>query len=240
MNRCEVCFFNGMNEYYQTLLQYAFPLYVWLLIGVIILTNRHSIMVSKLIGSDPIAVMATLLLMSYAKILKIIVDVYSSVDLDYPNGRKVTVWLKDANVQYLQSKHLILTVFTSMFLVLGFLPYTLLLLLGHQMYRFSGKRHLHWLLRRIKPFLESYYAPYKKHTRYWTGLLLLLRCALYIVFSYNSLEGEKMSLLAIIIAFTGITITAWLSIKIYKQFLVNLIEASVYLNLITLSACNSG
>ena len=104
------------------------------------------------------------------------------------------------------------------------------------MYRFSGKRHLRWLLQRIKPFLEFYYAPYNKHTRHWTGLLLLLRCALYIVFSYNSLEGEKMGLLAIIIAFTGITITAWLSVKIYKRFFVNLIEASVYLNLIMLSS----
>lgn len=231
----EICFFDGLNEYFQTWLQFAFPLYVWFLISLIIFCSRYSILVSKLIGSDPIAVLATLLLMSYTKILKIVVEVYSSVDLDYPDGKKVTVWLKDANVPYMQSKHLLLTIVTSLVLILFFLPYTLLLLLGHQLYRFSGRKHLNWLMRRIKPLLESYYAPYNVHTRYWTGFLLLVRCALYIVFSYNSLGGERMSLLAIVITFTGITIVAWLSIKIYRKFVVNVIEASVYLNLITLS-----
>ncbi len=231
----EVCFYNGMDQYLQTWLQFAFPLYIWILIIVIIFTSRYSILVSKLIGSNPIAVLATLLLMSYTKILKIIVEVYSSVDLDYPNGNRVTVWLKDANTPYLQSKHLFLTVFTSLALVFFFMPYTLLLLLGHQLYRLSGRKHFHWL-RRFMPLLESYYAPYKMKTRYWTGFLLLVRCALYIVFSYNSLGGERVSLLAIIIAFTAVTITAWLSIRIYQKLIVNILEASIYLNLVILSS----
>ena len=231
----ETCFFHGLDEYIQTWLQLTFPLYVWILIAVIILISRYSITMTKLTGSNPIAVLATLLLMSYTKTLKIIVDVYSSVDLDYPNGRKVTVWLKDANVPYLRSKHLLLTVVSTLILVLIFLPYTLLLLLGYKIYRFSGRKYFRWL-RRLKPLLESYYAPYKVHTRYWTGFLLLVRCALYIVFSFNTLGGERKSLLAIIIAFTGIIIVAWLSVKIYKKFIVNIIEASTYLNLIILSA----
>ena len=201
------------------------------LISMIIVISRHSILVSKVIGSNPIAVLATLLLMSYNKILKIIVEVYSSVDLDYPGGMKVTVWLKDSNVPYLKSKHLVLTFITLLVLVLFFIPYTVILLLGHKMYRYSGRKYLRWF-QKMKPILESYYAPYNINTRFWTGFMLLVRYILYIVFSYDSLQGERMSLLAIIIAFTGVIIMAWVLVRIYKSFVVNLIEGSVYLNIV--------
>ena len=127
----ETCFCNGMTAHSQTWLQLAFPIYIWTLIGFIILISRYNITISKLIGHNPIAVLATLLFMSYTKVLKVIVEVYSSVDLEYPENEIVIVWLKDANVPYLQSWHLLLTVVTSLVLVFLFLPYTLLLLLGY-------------------------------------------------------------------------------------------------------------
>ena len=231
----QTCFYDGMDAYVQTWLQFAFPLYIWILISLIILTSRYSITVSKLIGSNPIAVLATLLLMSYAKILRIVIEVYSSVDLEYPDNKTVTVWLKDANMPYLQSKHLALTVITSLVLFCLFLPYTLLLLLGYFLYRFTGRKYFRWFIR-IRPLLDAYYAPYKKHTRYWTGFLLLLRCALYVVFSLSSLGATNHSLLAITITFTMLLLLAWISILIYTSFLANIIEASVYFNLIILSA----
>ena len=231
----QTCFYDGMGAYIQTWLQFAFPLYIWILISLIILSSRYSIAVSKLIGSNPIAVLASLLLMSYAKILRIVIEVYSSVDLEYPDNKTVTVWLKDANVPYLQSKHLALTVITSLVLFCLFLPYTLLLLLGHFLYRFTGRKYFRWFTR-IRPLLDAYYAPYKKHTRYWTGFLLLLRCALYVVFSLSSLGATNHSLLAITITFTMLLLLAWISILIYTSFLANIIEASVYFNLIILSA----
>ena len=230
----QACFYDGMDAYMQTWLQFAFPLYVWILISLIIFTSRYSITVSKLLGHNPIAVLATLLLVSYTKILKITIEVYSSVHLEYPDDKTVTVWLKDANVPYLQSWHLLLTVVTTMVLVFVFIPYTLFLLLGYKLYRLSGRKYFRFM-NRLKPLLDSYYAPYQIRTRYWTGFLLIVRCALYIVFSYNSLGGTTKSLLAILITFTIIFAIAWLSGKIFKCFLVNLVEASVYVNLITLS-----
>lgn len=229
----KTCFFIGMDAYAQTWLQFAFPIYVWILISLIIFSSRYSITVSKLIGSNPVAVLATLLLMSYTKILKIIIEVFSSVNLDYPNGQKVTVWLKDANLPHLQWKHLFLTVVTSLVFIFIFLPYTFLLLLGHHLYRLPNRRGFRLLIK-LKPLLDSYNAPYKIKTRYWTGFHLLVRCALYIVFSVNSLGDTGRSLLAIIITFTGIAILA--SGRIYRNFYVDLIEGSMYFNLIILSA----
>ena len=69
----ETCFYDGMTAYAETWLQFAFPIYVWMIISVIILTSKYSLTVSKWIGHNPIAVLATLLLMSYTKILKIII-----------------------------------------------------------------------------------------------------------------------------------------------------------------------
>ena len=96
----ETCFYDGMTAYAQTLLQFAFPLYVWMLMGLIIVTCRYSVTLSKLIGHNPIAVLATLLLMSYNKVLKIMIDVYSFAPLDYPQHNMRLVWFKDANVTF--------------------------------------------------------------------------------------------------------------------------------------------
>lgn len=227
----EICFFDGMDSYAQTWLQFAFPFYLWILISLIILISRYSITMSKLIGHNPIAVLATLLLMSYTKILQNIIVVYSAVHLDYPNNVTVRAWLKDANVPFLKSRHLLLAVITSLILILVFLPYTIFLLLGYKLYSLSGRKYLHWT-NKIKPLLDSYYAPYTPSTRYWTGFLLLIRCALYVVFSVG---GTSSSLLAINMVFTALLIIAWLSGKIYKDRIVNVTEASIYLNLVILS-----
>ena len=228
----ETCFYNGMTAYAQTLLQFAFPIYIWILIIIIIITSRYSVSVSKLIGHNPIAVLATLLLMSYTKILKIIIDVYYSAQLEYPDSKTVTVWLKDGNVPYLQSWHFLLTVVTSLVLVFLFLPYTLLLLLGYKLYRFSGRKHMRWL-NRLKPLLDSYYAPYNKHTRYWTGFLLLVRWALYTVFSFG--DGNKNLLAIIVTSVIVVSAFALLPGKIYTSSYTNIIETLVYSNLIMLS-----
>ena len=147
------------------------------------------------------------------------------------------VLLKDGNIPYLQSKHLFLTVIISLVFIFIFLPYTLLLLSGYKLYRYSNTKYFRWV-NKVKPLLDSYYAPYKKQTRYWTGFLLLVRCVLYIVFS---LEWDtSKSLLAIITVFTGIASLAWLSGRIYTNFYIDIIEASIHLNLIILSSLTLG
>ena len=228
----ETCFYNGMTAYAKTWLQFAFPIYIWILITLIIITSRYSVRVSRLIGHNPIAALNTLVLMSYTKILKIIIDVYSSAQLEYPDNKTVTVWLKDGNVPYLHSWHLLLTVVTTLVVVFLFLPYTLLLLLGYKLYRFSGRKHMRWL-NRLKPLLDSYYGPYKTHTRYWTGFLLLVRCVLYIVFSFGDASTNHFAIIItffiIVLAFTLIPG------RIYTNSHINIIESLVYSNLIVLS-----
>jgi hypothetical protein len=183
----ETCFYNGLTAYVETWLQFAFPVFVWIIITTIIVASKYSLTVSKLIGHNPVSVLATLLLLSYAKILKIIIDVYSFANIDLPEGKEVMKWLKDANVEYLKAKHLFLAVFTSLILVFLFLPYTLLLLLGYKFYRFSGGRYCGWL-NRLKPFLDSYYAPYNRHTWFLVASSL---CSLWDILSWSNQQESS-------------------------------------------------
>ncbi len=73
----EVCYYSGMDVYQKTWLQFVFPFYIWFLVGVIILFCHYSSRVMKLMGMRNIEVLATLFLLSYAKLLKTIVTAFS-------------------------------------------------------------------------------------------------------------------------------------------------------------------
>ena len=98
----KVCFYNGMVAYVKTWLQFAFPLYVWALVGMIIIGSHYSGRVAKMFGSNPVAVLATLFLLSYAKLLRTVVAALLYTSLEYPNNLQIAVWLYDGNIKYLR------------------------------------------------------------------------------------------------------------------------------------------
>ena len=74
----ETCFFDGMDEYVKRWLQFVFPLYVWTLVSLIIVSSEyHSPRIARLFGSNPVAVLATLFLLSYSKLLRTIIATFS-------------------------------------------------------------------------------------------------------------------------------------------------------------------
>ena len=64
----EVCLFDGLDGYWNTWLQFAFPVYLFLLMGGIIVGCRYSVWLCRLC-SHAVPALATLFLMSYTKIL---------------------------------------------------------------------------------------------------------------------------------------------------------------------------
>ena len=103
------CFYNGLDAYVYAWLQYLFPIYLWCLIGAIIVINKLPIKIGGLFGNNPVAVLATVILMSYTKLLQssIVALTYTQLDyqLDYPDNKTVTVWLYDGTVTYFDGKH---------------------------------------------------------------------------------------------------------------------------------------
>ena len=226
----ETCFFDGMDEYAKTWLQFAFPLYVWCLMGVIIIMSRYSLVITRLLGSNPVPALATLFLLSYAKLLRTIISALFFTFLDYPSNVQVAVWLRDGNIQYLHGKHIALFLVASLTLLILFLPYTFLITVGHWLQAESIQKFFHWI-NKIKPFLDAYQAPYRDKLRYWTGLLLCLRCALFLVFAFNIQADPSLNLLAISSVTFGLTLLTRFTGTVYAKLHIDILEASFILNL---------
>ena len=228
----ETCFYDGMDAYVKTWLQFVFPIYIWGVIGLIMFISARSPRVSRMLGSNPVAVLATLFLLSYAKILRAIILALSITTLQYPHDKMRVVWLSDANISYLHGKHIPLFVVGILFLVFLFLPYTLLLLLGQWLQKFSHLKILSWMNNlKLKAFLEAYYAPYIIKHRYWTGLLLVARLVLLPVFAVNVLGDNSENLLAISAASFGLLVWPWMIGNVYKNWKLGALNASYILNL---------
>ena len=116
----DTCYFPEIDNYIKTWLQLAFPAYVILLVALVIIISSHSTKFSNLIGKkDPVATLATLILLSYAKLLEICFKSLSVGILEYPDGSSEMLWLPDATVKYLSGKHIPLFITAVLILLVG-------------------------------------------------------------------------------------------------------------------------
>ena len=232
----ESCFYNGMDIYIKTWLQFVFPIYIWVLVGLIILISHCSNRFARWLGSNPVSVLATLIFFSYTKILRTLITVLYVTYLEYPTFNSM-VWLYDANISYLRGKHIPLFLVAVLVFLFLFLPYTFLLLFGQWLQAISHLRLCAWTNNtRLKSFMDPYHAPYKPKHRYWPGLLLVLRFVLLTVFAFE-FEPQKdtsINLLAILVGVGILHLWAWISGGVYKHWCLDALEGSFALNLIIL------
>ena len=151
----ETCFLHGMDAYTRTCLQFAFPFYIWTIVGIIIYLSRRSTIIVKLVGSSAVSVLATLFLLSYAKLQRTVITAFSFTYLHnyHKDGTSLAVWLYDGNVPFLQGKHMALFLMALVLTVFFILPFTLLLLFAK------------WVKMKLFPLLDAYQAPYKNKFR---------------------------------------------------------------------------
>ena len=220
-----------MDAYSNTWLQFVFPVYLWMLVGLVIFISHYSQKFANLLGRNPVSVLATLILLSYAKVLRTFIAVFYITYLEYPKNSK-SVWLYDASIDYLAGKHIPLFLVAVLVFFFIFLPYTLLLLLGQWLQAVSHLRLFSWVnSARLKPFIDSYHAPYKVKHRYWPGLLLVLRTVLLLVFALNPQQDPNINLLAIVVGAGILQLWAWVSGGVYKNWCLDALEGSFMLNL---------
>ena len=231
----ETCFYDGMSAYEKTWFQFVFPIYIWLIVILIIISSHYSTFAAKVAGRNAVQVLATLFLISYAKLLQATITIISFTTLEYPNGSVRRVWLYDANVDYLKGKHIPL--FMAALLVLFFLtvPYSTLLFFIQCLQAKTKYRLLFWI-GKFKPLFDAYTGPYKDKHRYWTGLLLLVRAALFLAFSINVTGDPAINLLAINITIICLLVYTSFLGGPYKAWPLNAIEFSLFLNLGILSS----
>ncbi len=172
------CFYNGMTPYVKAWLQFVFPLYIWFIMIVIMLLSRQFTKFSKLFGNNVVKVFATLLLLSYTKIIRAIGVALASETVSCSNGDEQLVWRYDGNMNYGSTEHIILVVFALLFLLFLVLPYSLLLISMPFIARLFSLIRCRFLW--IKPFIDAYAGPFQRTHQFWPGMLIVARILLTI------------------------------------------------------------
>ena len=202
------CFYDGLDFYALTWLQFVFPVYIWLLVSSMIFTSHYSTLAAKLVSRDAVKVLATLFLLSYAKLLRTILTVFSFTYITYEmtNGTiyRNSVWLYDGNVEFLTGKHIPLFLVAAAFGVLYIIPFTALLLFAPCLQRRSHKfSALRWV-NKVMPFFDAYQGPYTNRFRFWPGLTLLVRVILFMSYALNSLGEPDINLIITVCVIFGL------------------------------------
>ncbi len=126
-----------MNSQAKVLLQLVFPAYLFLLMFLIIILSKYFDSFAKLLSNrNPVAALGTLVLLSYSKLLQLIVAALQNRILEYYDGSTKTVWLFDGNVLYFTPKHIPQFVAAVMTLIAGGL-FTVVLFFGQWFSRCS-------------------------------------------------------------------------------------------------------
>ncbi|XP_064402945.1 uncharacterized protein LOC135348604 [Halichondria panicea] len=230
----ETCFSQNLDQLTKSGLQFVFPVYIWCIAGLIILVCRHSIKATQFFGGNSVAVLSTLILLSYGKLFRIITNVFTPADISGSDGSIRRVWSLDGNVEYgITHGHIILMVVALLFMLLFWLPFTLTLLLVPFLKAKSNYPPLRWI-NKFMPFFDTFYGPFKnkRHHQVWTGILLISRVVILIVFASTSTSNPNANilvltiiatLLLLYIAFVGFLYTQWFASVLEVLYLFNLI-----------------
>lgn len=245
----EVCFYDGMTAFTRTLLQTAFPMYLLAITLTIVVFSRKSTRVTRLVGENAVKVLATLILFSYTKIILVTFGSLNTTQLRVYNetanvSHYYYRWVLDGTIPYFNSyEHMILVV-VSVFLILVSFPFTLSLLCIKYTYTLSHCSKIFSIFNKLKPFYDAFTGPFKGGSRFWPGLLLVIRFAILMsrivkIGSFNI--SDYMALVACL----SLLSTMIFKNGVYKKrannilegfFLVNL--AFIFINAIAFSSDN--
>ena len=217
----EMCFYNEMSQIAKTGLQFVFPVYLWLLIVTIIFIGRYYFH-NRLSSYSPVPVLATLILLSYSKLLRTTVSIFSHLTIHYTTKesnfsslQQLTTWQPDPNMEYLRGAHIALFLIAVVFMLLFIIPFALAMTFPTIVLR--SKR-----ISRLFPLLDCFYAPYKDKYHYWFGARLIVLIFLSAIEYAIFLNREALLLSGILVIIAFITMQSY--IRPFKNTLVNMLD----------------
>ena len=243
----DVCFNDSDKVFlYKALLQLAFPAYVIILVIIVIVASECSSKFAKIVGKgNPVAVLATLILLSYAKFFNAI---FTSIPLLYlqpaRGSRNVDIKrIRNILTQVVEQSNdfkavtYFLIVFSVLVLILCII-FTVLVFSWQWLLRHQDKTMFKWVrYQKLRFFLEPYHVPYTAKYRYWTGLLLFVRVLLYLISVLNFSLDPRVELMAVIFIVGGLILLKGVTAKrVYKNWPLDVMETAIYFNLVAFSA----
>ena len=235
----DICFIKGMDTYVKAWLQIVFPIYLILVVVAIMIASKHSVKFSKLIArKNPVATLATLILLSYTKLLNSVITALSFATLSFipisggdPFEEKR--WLYDASMPYFAGKRIPLLIVAIIIVILG-IVYTFLLLFWQWLVLLPDRRIFRWVRNtKLSSFIDAYHAPFTPRNRYWTGFLLLSRAVVHLTAAINVSGKPSINLLAVSLMVGFILLLQGYSgIRTYKKWMLNVLEFTSYFNIL--------
>ena len=147
-------------------------LYLWFLVMVIIIVCWLSSTLSRLCGCNAVSVLATVILMSYTKLLRTIINVFM-FDALQCGEYKWNVWHLDGNIQYLSGKHVALFTVSLLFLIIMLVYSGIVLFLP--LVQYARKQNTENPVITLKSLFNAYTYPCKGIYGFWTGIGLIVR-----------------------------------------------------------------
>ena len=201
-----LCFFDGMDGLTKIGLQFVFPVYLIVIVFIITLTSHYCLSwsstndddsQSKSVGSRAVHVLATLIYLSYSKILRAVIDILTYTNVYLQNGTTVAVWFYDGTIKYLGGKHIVLfalAMVTSIILIVYTLALTFIPIIDMYSEKHRVCTWLNQKVSRLKPLNDAYYTPYKGKWRSWLGARLWLVVVLYTLEPFLGAENPSLLL----------------------------------------------
>ena len=221
------CFFDGMTTLDKVALRLVFPFYLLLLMIIVTLLSKKSRRLSRFFSRAKFSaakLFATILLMSYATMLEVCIELLSPLLLRSVDGASYLSWRSDPNQEYFHGLHKFLVILACFLLLTVVLPPPLIL-------AFPGIAFSTRLGVKIKPVLDAFWAPFKTKFRFFVGLRLLLRV---IPYTTAYVVPQPMNILFLGI-FAVCTLFLQVTIQPFDGFFRNTLDTFFMSNIIMLA-----
>ena len=230
----ETCFYNGMDVYGKLLLQLVIPVYILLLSILVLILSSYWGWFGRLIGrKNPVATLSTLFFLSFSSLIHSTIEYLQFIRLFYPNGTVEILWLYDPNIQYFDATRAPFFIISIIIIVLS-TWYILQLSFEYWMSKIVESLKIPKCIKSSYHFalIDSYRAPFVLKHRYWAGLLLFTLLIHQLASAFIRAAGH----LFVTAILTCLLLVLKLAIgKVYKNWLVSLLETSYLTNLLLLS-----
>lgn len=221
-----VCFFRSMSVYFKAASAFAFPYYLLLLVGLIVLVSRWSSWVSKHTSHSSVQVLVTVVHFSFSSVFIQVVTLFSWTTM-YTDDGEHKVWLYDGSALFLTDPRHVNLVIGSLIAIFPVLfTYTFFLVFTKPSMKCSSKCNLYF-----RPLYEAIHAPYKEGKEYWFTMKLMLLVFTSIFWSFNTQSNST-----IICIVTALLICAFFAaqglFQPFKSRVIGLLDGWTLLNLL--------
>ena len=159
------CFFDGLTPLLSVAMRLLLPAYLYVLMALLAILWRFSSFIQKYFS--PLKTFGALLFVTYSSVLKTCFLLLAPTLVKKLDGADPQLrWLIDPSQKYFHGVHSFL-VTLCFFIFIAYLVPFILLLFG---YKLVYKR-----FKRLRPFLDALYAPYKPRFYLWAGVRLFFQ-----------------------------------------------------------------